>query len=102
MKWVRRISFVVALLIATLLVLSAIVVNKPELVKPIINDMISESLNRPFEIKGDIALSVYPKLIIDLDNIHLANPEWSTSPEMVSVEHIQVIIKPKMFFFDST
>jgi len=83
-------------------VLSAIVVNKPELVKPIINNLVSANLNRSFEIKGDIALSVYPKLIIDLDNIHLANPEWSTSPEMASVEHIQIIIEPKMFFFENT
>ena len=102
MKWIRRISFTIGLLFVTLLAVSAIVVSKPALVKPIINNLVSASLDRSFEIKGDIALSIYPKLIIDLENIHLANPEWSTSPEMASVEHIQVVIEPKMFFFENT
>jgi uncharacterized protein involved in outer membrane biogenesis len=96
MKWIRRISFTMGLLFLILLVVSAIVVNKPEIVKSIINDLVSENLNRPFEIKGDIALSVYPKLIIDLENIHLANPEWSNRPDMVVVEKFHLNIDPKI------
>ncbi|RLA01612.1 MAG: hypothetical protein DRQ42_02790 [Gammaproteobacteria bacterium] len=98
MKLLRRVSLAIALLFITLLVVSAIVVNKPELVKPIINDLVSSNLDRPFEIKGDIELSVYPKLIIDLENIHLANPEWSNRPDMLVVEKIHLDIDLKRIF----
>ena len=98
MKWIRRLTFAIGLVLLLLLLTLTLVVNKPALVIPTINNVVSTALDRPFEIKGDVSLSLYPNLVVEAKDINLGNPEWSNTAEMVSVEQFNATIDPMIFF----
>ncbi|EKG34927.1 hypothetical protein Pav013_4309 [Pseudomonas syringae pv. avellanae str. ISPaVe013] len=91
---------------ATLLVVLAILVivivtfdwNR---IKPTLNAKVSEALHRPFAINGDLDVrwtrepelggwrAWVPSPHFVADDLSLGNPEWSKTPQMVTLKHVE-------------
>lgn len=61
--------------------------------RPRIESLVSEKANRPFSLKGDIDLSLFPWLGVGLSDLHLGNPDGFSQKDMLAVEKFEVRIK---------
>jgi hypothetical protein len=106
-----RTSKVVTWTFATLVVLLAILVliivffdwNR---IKPPLNAKVSEELHRPFAINGNLAVvwqrepdeggwrAWVPWPHVVAEDLSLGNPDWSKSPQMVTLKRVELRISP--------
>jgi AsmA protein len=94
-KLLKIILSVAAILVA-LVVVAAIVlpmVIDPNDYKPEIVKVVQDKTGRTLEIDGDIGLSVFPWLGLDLGAVRLGNAKGFTEPYMASINAAQVRVK---------
>jgi uncharacterized protein involved in outer membrane biogenesis len=111
MKISRPFKIVLGLFATLLLVMVAFVVFVLTLdwnrARPWINQRVSDSIGRPFAINGDLRVQweqgdaseagwrrYVPHPRISAAGISVANPEWSSSPQLVNVGSIVVALHP--------
>lgn len=92
MKWFKRILLVLALIalfIVSALITVAIVVD-PNDYKPQIETLVETQTGRDLTIEGDIGLSLFPWLGLELTNVSLGNPEGFSEPRFAAVEKVNI------------
>jgi uncharacterized protein involved in outer membrane biogenesis len=75
-------------------------------IKPTLNEKVSEALHRPFAINGNLAVIwqrepeeggwrawvPWPRFVAD--DLSLGNPEWSKTPQMVTLKRVEFRLSP--------
>ncbi|SHM66537.1 AsmA family protein [Phytopseudomonas punonensis] len=76
------------------------------LLKPTINARVSEALNRPFAIEGNLAVTWQrepgepgvrawvPWLHVSAEQLRLGNPEWAKGEHFISLERVEASLSP--------
>jgi AsmA protein len=92
LKWLLIIGGgLVALVVAALLLIPLFVdVNK---YKPEIEKQVSDATGRPFAIKGDLELSLFPWAGVSLSDLHLGSPPGFTEKDFLFVKSFDVRMK---------
>lgn len=92
MKWFKRILLVLALIalfVICALITVAVVVD-PNDYKPQIEELVETHTGRDLAIEGDIALSLFPWLGLELTKVSLGNPEGFSEPRLAAVENVNI------------
>lgn len=92
MKWFKRILLLlvlIALFIVSALITVAIVVD-PNDYKPQIEALVETHTGRDLAIEGEIGLSLFPWLGLELTNVSLGNPEGFSEPRFAAVEKVNI------------
>ncbi len=84
-------AFLVALVVVAAIVLPMII--DPNDYKPEIMNAVKDKTGRNLEIDGDIGLSVFPWLGLDLGSVRLGNAPGFAEPYMASMNEAQVRVK---------
>jgi uncharacterized protein involved in outer membrane biogenesis len=91
----RIIAGIAALLLVVLLIMGLYLqfadINRH---KPRIEAMVSNSTGREFRLGGDLELSIWPMLTLEVGDLGLANAPWSEEPQMVRIGHLLVQVYP--------
>jgi len=75
-------------------------------IKPTLNEKVSEALHRPFAINGNLAVQwqrepeeggwrawvPWPRFVAE--DLSLGNPEWSKTPQMVTLKRVEFRLSP--------
>ena len=108
----RIISWIFASLLVLVAVLVVVIATFDwNRVKPFLNEKVSEALNRPFAINGNLdvkwqrepeeggwrAWVPWPRFIAD--DLTLGNPDWLKEPQMVGLEHVEFRLSPVPLIF---
>jgi uncharacterized protein involved in outer membrane biogenesis len=88
LKWIGAILLV--LVVAVTLLLAFFDWN---MLREPISSQISSKLDRRFEIKGDIHVDLAWTPRITINDIELANADWGSKPEMLTVDRLQFSIR---------
>ena len=94
----RGLKWVIILAVAMILASVAVVLIVPGLVdvrrfKPRIERMISQATGCPFELGGDMRLSIFPWTAIAVSDVRLGNPSGFSGDDMVRVSSFEVEVK---------
>ncbi|MCD6297112.1 MAG: AsmA family protein [Deltaproteobacteria bacterium] len=91
-KWTAIIGggFIVLVIAALLIIPMFVDIQK---YKPEIEKKVAEATGRPFNLGGDLSLSLFPWAGISLSDLHLGNPSGFTEKEFVTVESFEVRVK---------
>lgn len=92
MKWVKRglwMLLILGLLLASALVAVVVFVD-PNDYRDEISRAVEEKTGRPLHIDGDLALSVFPWLGLEVNQVALDNPEGFSDERFASVERLNV------------
>lgn len=100
----RVIKWLLIVLAALLVLLVAAVVIIPQVVdindyKPQISSLISENLNRPVRLAGDIELSIFPWAGVAFSDFRVGNPDGFEKRTFLSVESFDVQVKALPLLF---
>ncbi len=92
LKWILiSIGALIVLLIVALLTIPLFVdVQK---YRPEIEERVSAAMGRPFSIKGDLSLSLFPWAGLSFSDLHLGNPEGFEEKDFLSVRSFDVRVK---------
>lgn len=92
MKWVKRILLVLALiaLFAIGALITVAVVVDPNDYKPQIEALVETHTGRDLTIEGNIGLSLFPWLGLELTNVSLGNPKGFSEPRFAAVEKVNI------------
>lgn len=91
-KWLGIIAGALVVLVAAAVILIPQFVDV-EKYKPQIEQIVTEKTGRPFELNGEIDLSVFPWVGVRLTDLRLGNPQGFDEPDFVSVESFEVRLK---------
>ena len=91
-KWFLIISGgIVILFIAVLLVIPLFV--DIEKFKPQIEDRVTQATGRPFALKGNLDLSLFPWAGLSLSDLHLGNPPGFEEKDFIAINSFEVRVK---------
>ena len=78
--------------IAALLVLAivALAVVPWNFLKVPITSRVESATGRKLEIRGDISPGLFPRPHLELQQLALANPDWASAPDMLTVDRLEV------------
>ncbi|KQQ54888.1 hypothetical protein ASF84_16370 [Pseudomonas sp. Leaf127] len=93
----------IALLAIVIVVIATFDWNR---IKPMLNDKVSQALNRPFAINGDLSVHwqretqeggwrawvPWPRFVAQ--DLTLGNPDWSKQPQMVTLKQVTFTLSP--------
>ncbi|MFO7751795.1 MAG: AsmA family protein [Desulfobacteraceae bacterium] len=82
--------FVIAAVAAILLIPQLVDVNK---YRPQIEELVTEKTGRPFELGGEMDISVFPWVGVKLTDLHLGNPDGFEKKDFISVKNFEVRLK---------
>ena len=86
-RWVFRLALILAiLLIATFFLIPA------QTIADYTEATLENSLSREVTLGSDPKLSIFPNIGVQLQNISIANAEWSTSDPLVEAEYLSVVV----------
>ena len=91
-KWLGIVAGALVVLAAAAVILIPQFVDV-EKYKPRIEQIVTEKTGRPFELNGEIDLSVFPWVGVRLTDLRLGNPQGFDEPDFVSVESFEVRLK---------
>ena len=91
-KWllIAVAALIVMVIVAVIVIPMFIDVQK---YKPDIENKVSEITGRPFTIKGDLNLSLFPWIGISFSDLHLGNPPGFQEKDILSVNFFEVRVK---------
>ncbi|TXS95202.1 AsmA family protein [Parahaliea maris] len=58
----------------------------------------TEALGRELRLAGDLELDLWPQVLLEANDLHLANAEWGSEPEMARLGHFSLRIDPLSVF----
>ena len=92
LKWLAAIVGVIVLLIVSAAILLPIVID-PNDHKPEIIAQVKEQTGRDLRIDGDIALTVFPWIGVELGKVELSNAAGFDNPVFVSTDKVSIRVK---------
>ena len=92
MKWIRRTVSVLVILILFVLsaMIAVVILVDPNDYKDQIAELVSESSGRKLQINGEIKLSVFPWLGLEVDEAALENPPDFSEPNLAEIERLNI------------
>ncbi len=93
-RTVKRLLLAVLLVIVGIpaIVIAILLVNANILRGPI-SHFVSEKLERPFAINGDLRIGLFKHPHVEVNDVVLGNADWGSGPNMIKLEHAVVSIK---------
>src|SRR5210317_1843969 len=93
MRW-RRIAFWITVGTVALIVLALSWLWTADLgvFKPQLERYVTDELGREFEIRGEFQIDLAGQTTIIAEDIHLANPDWADTDDMVTVGRAELRI----------
>ena len=91
-KWLGIVAGILVVLVIAAVILIPRFVDVQKY-KPRIEQVVAEKTGRPFELGGEIDLSVFPWIGVRLTDLRLGNPKGFEEPDFVSVDSFEVRLK---------
>ena len=92
MRPLKRLALFAAALVVGLVILVFAVINLMDFnqFKPRITAAVEKATGRALAIDGDISVSALPSPQVRIEDIRLANADWSSAPSMVALKKVEV------------
>ena len=98
LKWVAITLCVFVLLFIGVLLIAPSFINISKY-KPLIEETVTKAVNRPFSIKGDLRLNLFPVTCLSFSDLHLGNPKGFKEKDFISIKSFDVEVKLLPFLF---